>query len=67
MAMRDSISWERRRHESGSSLGEQVIMLALAALCIAVVVAAFSYSPVHGYTVLSVAAACGRGPARDPV
>ena len=55
------------RRKRGSSLGEQVIMLVLAALFMAVIVAAFSYSPVHGYTVLSVAAACGRGPARDPV
>ena len=54
--MRDSVSWVRRRHQAGSSLGEQVILLALAALFLVVAVAAFSYSPARGYTLLGAGA-----------
>ena len=54
--MRDCTSRERRCHQTGSSPGELVVMLALGALLIAVVAAVFSYSPLHGYTLLGVAA-----------
>lgn len=47
------------RRQYGSALGEQLIMLAMVALFIAVAAAAFSYSPVYGFIMIGAALGAG--------
>ena len=48
---------QRRQH--GSSIGEQLIMLALAALCVVLAVVTFSYSVTAGFTIVGIAVGMG--------